>query len=328
MKTTIKHSGDDFFLNRLLFYLRNNLSLEVTEIIPIRKHVFKIILSSANPFILKGFSSSKRLELQQQFTQRLQKEGFHQTYSFLHYNQEQPLYFDNIYYGCIEFIQASEKEMFTFHDHENRLEGLELLQQFHVTTAKYANDFSHQLKPFRLLDKWTIRRAKFLNNLSLIHFFVQKEYLQEIINWANWSLSNLQIEGPTPNRSEVILHGDVAHHNFLRKETGELLLIDFDLISQGDVSSDYLQYANRILPFIDWSFEELFKLEPFKPYLEDKFFLSALVFPTDLFREWNRVIIDRNYNNPFKIRQLMDMTVEQFPERKIFVEKVKKRISS
>lgn len=328
MKTTINHLGDDFFLNRLFLYLQKNLSSEVTDIIPLRKHIFKIILSSANPFILKGFSSSSRLELQQQFTQRLQQEGFHQTYSFLQYNKGQPLYFDNMHYGCIEFIQESENEMFTFHKNKNRVAGLELLDQFHLTTSKFANEYRQKLRPFNLFDKWTKRMEKFSNNLSLVHFFVPNEILQEILNWANWSLRNLQFENPMINSKKVILHGDVAHHNFLRKENGELLLIDFDLICWGNLNNDHLQYANRILPFIDWSFEELFKLKQFRPYLEDKFFLSALVFPTDVFREWNRLIRDRQYNNPLKIRQLMDMTVEQFPERKVFIQEVMKKFYS
>lgn len=324
MKMTINNLGDDLFLNRLLIYLQRNLSPQVTHIIPIRKHVFKIVTTS-EPFILKGFSSHNRLKLQQQFTLHLLRGGFNKTYSFLDDIQKPPLYFDHTYYGCIEYIQAS-KESFTFQEHENRAQGLELLQQFHSTTAKFVDEYVHKTRQYDLFDRWTKRMGKFLRNLSIIHFFVQKEISKEIIRWANWSLKNLQNEMMPKNHSPVILHGDVAHHNFLRKENGELLLIDFDLISMGDRSYDYLQYANRILPYIDWSFEGLFKLEELLPYLHDKFFLLALVFPTDIFREWNRLILERQYNNPIKVRQVLDLTVEQFSERKIFVKEVMKYV--
>lgn len=317
---TINQLGDDLFLNRLLSYLQNKLTPQVTNIIPIRKQVFKIITSTSQ-FILKGFSSYNRLSLQQQFTNRLLQEGFTQTYSFLDDLETSPLYFDNTYYGCIEYIPAS-KHIFTYHSQENREEGLELLQQFHSTTAKFADDFLHSTRQYDLLDKWTKRTAKFIDNLSIIHFFVHKEISEEIIKWANWSLTNLQSENAPSNCSQVILHGDVAHHNFLRKETGELLLIDFDLICRGEKSYDYLQYANRILPYIDWSLEELLRLEVLTPFLENKFFLYSLVFPTDILREWNRLILERQYNNPLRVRQVMEITVEQFPERKIFVREV------
>ena len=37
----------------------------------------------------------------------------------------------------------------------------------------------------------------------------------------------------------------------MRTSKGELYLIDFDLISIGPEMADYLQYANRILPFLN-----------------------------------------------------------------------------
>jgi thiamine kinase-like enzyme len=124
----------------------------------------------------------------------------------------------------------------------------------------------------------------------------------------------------------VILHGDVAHHNFLRNKAGNLQLIDFDLISIGPNSLDYLQYANRILPYMDWSFNQLSQMKQIQSFLNEKAFLYALAFPADIFREWNRIIREQTYKDHTKFKQVMEMTIGQFYLRKQFIDQVKNLI--
>ena len=125
------------------------------------------------------------------------------------------------------------------------------------------------------------------------------------------------------NEPYCILHGDVAHHNFLRDSNGILHLIDFDLISIGPPSLDYLQYANRILPSVDWSFERLSHFSQYQELLNEKAFLYALAFPADIFREWNRVIREGSYKDQRKYDQVMDLTIGQFYPRKKFIDSLK-----
>lgn len=316
--------GDDLFLNRLYSYLEKHLSCQIVQITPLRYHVFKIETLSST-FILKGFSSNHRLKLQQQFTDQLLEEGFKYTYSFLDAKHKPPLFFENIYYGCIEYIQPS-KDDFTFFQQKDREEGSILLEQFHLITAKFATEYNKKLRRYNLLDRWRKGRAKFLSNLSVVKFFIHKDIIEEILKWADSSLKNLENQTKSLHSSNVILHGDVAHHNFLRAASGELFLIDFDLISIGEERFDYLQYANRILPFLDWSIDELIKLEKFSPFLHDKEFLYALVFPTDIFREWNQLISRRQYQNPRKVRQVLDLTIGQRFERQNFVNEITDRM--
>jgi thiamine kinase-like enzyme len=149
-----------------------------------------------------------------------------------------------------------------------------------------------------------------------------------MVSWANWSLDGMEKNsGFFQKKPFVILHGDLAHHNFLRDEHGKLHLIDFDLISIGTPALDYLQYANRILPYMDWSYEKLKTSKHMQKYLESDAFLYALAFPADIFREWNRMIREKTYKDDVKFRQVMDLTIGQFYTRKKFIDHLKSRLN-
>ena len=132
---------------------------------------------------------------------------------------------------------------------------------------------------FHLIEKWEERFTLFKRNLPLISLFLEKEIIAELFTWAEWSLSGLRKEKDILEKwQKVILHGDVAHHNFMKTSKGELYLIDFDLISIGPEIADYLQYANRILPFLNWSLSELDTFEPFQPLFKtESFFVWACI---------------------------------------------------
>ena len=125
----------------------------------------------------------------------------------------------------------------------------------------------------------------------------------------------------------VILHGDVAHHNFLRDTSGNLHLIDFDLIHIGPESIDLLQYANRILPSIDWSIDQLSQYQQISKFLKERAFLYALAFPTDIFREWNRILREKKHENQHHYKYVIELTLNQLYLRRKFVEKLKKKLA-
>ncbi|WP_404355639.1 phosphotransferase [Cytobacillus firmus] len=322
MNTTVNNGGDDLVQNRLLSYLQDQLPFKIEELKPIRKKVY-LLRTQERSFILKGFSSYHRLKLQEAFTSSLMKEGFSKTYIFYEVAKEPPLFFDRTYYGCLEYLPPS-KEVFTYYLKTDRLEGLELLKKFHDTTEKLVSRYQTVVPAYRQADKWRERATLFLNNLPVVRYFVQKEIINELLAWADWSLKGMEDEALLfQSGKQVILHGDVAHHNFLRAKDQSLYLLDFDLVAIGAPHSDYLQYANRILPYMNWSFEDLRKYPILKSNLEEKGFLHALAFPTDIFREWNRVIRDRSYLDSVKIRPVLDLTVGQFAERQRFVKALK-----
>lgn len=324
MKMKINNNGDDLFLNRLFSYLRTRLPISLQNINPIRGHVF-LLQSLEGEFILKGFTSLKKMELQKNFTAHIKRAGFPNTYSFLHKELNAPLYFDNIYYAIIEYIPASEHP-FTYFNEVDRMDGLALLQKFHETTKTIRESYTKEIRTEHYLIRMKKRVATFRKNIPVIRFFIHAGIVEDLMKWARWSLAGLEKEHSLFKNEEswAILHGDVAHHNFLHTENGELYLIDFDLMSIGSSSIDHLQYANRILPYLNWSLEELGKYD--FPFLQREGFLYGLALPTDILREWNRIIRKRQYHDPHKVRPVVELTVGQFVERKNFFEEIKKAL--
>jgi thiamine kinase-like enzyme len=320
-----KQKGDDDYLNRLLSYFQSQFYEKIIQLVMVRKSVF-LLRTKNNTYILKGYHSNNKLKLQEAFTATLRTEGFLKTYQYLSDPFKGQLFFEGTYYGCIEYIPP-HKTAFSYSNQRNRQEGLDLLKQFHQTTASVESRYRTLLSRSDLIAKWTERLRVFSGNLSFIKYFLDDYMISELIIWANWSLAGM-IKHRRFFQKEpvVILHGDVAHHNFLRHQNGQLNLIDFDLISIGPPSFDYLQYANRILPNLDWSLGKLGSLKPIGKYLDEEAFLYALAFPADIFREWNRLIREKAYTDQERIRMVMDLTVDQFHLRKKFFRQLQEKV--
>ncbi|MFJ7727081.1 phosphotransferase [Neobacillus sp. NPDC097160] len=316
---SVNQKGDDDYFNRLFSYFQSQFFEEIVELVPIRKSVF-LLKTEKHTYIIKGYQTNSRLKLQEAFTATLKKEGFLKTYLFLAPLVKEQLFFEGNYFGCIEYIPPN-KTAFSFHSQKNRREGIELIEQFHKTTAAFETRYRTLLPKGHLMEKWTERLHIFSNNLPFLKYFMNEPFISEMTSWAEWSLIGMEKHRDFFRKGPfVILHGDVAHHNFLRDRNGSLHLIDFDLISIGPPSFDYLQYANRILPYIDWSFEKLAGLKQIQKYLREEAFLYALAFPADIFREWNRLIREKSYTDPVKLRQVMDLSISQFYTRKKFID--------
>lgn len=316
------YKRDDEYLNRLFSYFRSQFSEDVIQMIPIRGSVF-LLKTVTGQYIMKGYKKNHKLKLHEAFTETLKKEGFTKTYSFLPYSSDEQIFFDGIYYGCIEYLPPS-KNVFSYQNQRNRQDGLDLLEKYHQTTALFAARYRTLLPKGNLIPKWQERYQLFIRNISFLKHFIHEPYLKEMVSWGAWALTGMNSH-PIYFQHEpsVILHGDVAHHNFLRHENGELYLIDFDLISIGPPALDYLQYANRILPFMDWSFEKLNNYKQLRRFTNQEPFIYALAYPADIYREWNRLIREKTYADPVKCKQVMEISMGQFLLRKKFIANLK-----
>ncbi|MGG3469282.1 phosphotransferase [Neobacillus pocheonensis] len=322
VNSMVNNKGDDDYFNRLLSYFRSQFMEKIIQMVPIRKSVL-FLKTENNTYIMKGYHSNSRLRLQEAFTRTLYNEGFKKTYKFLAPTVREQLFFEGTYFGCIEYIPPN-RTSFSFHTEKNRQEGLELLEKFHETTSSFEARYRTLLPKGDMLGKWSERFNIFSSNLPFVKYFFNEPFISEMLSWAEWSLAGMKKDHFFfKNEPFVILHGDVAHHNFLRDRNGTLLLIDFDLISIGPASYDYLQYANRILPYLEWSYDKLHQYEPIKNYLHEKAFLYALAYPADIFREWNRIIREKSYTDHLKLKQVMDLTISQFYTRKKFIDRLK-----
>jgi thiamine kinase-like enzyme len=317
-----KFGGDDVSTNRLLAILKQKTPFQIKAIKQIRENVF-YIKTERQPFILKGFSSLQQLHLQEAFTDSLKKEGFHHTYSF-HQITDKPVFFKNKYFGWIEYIEP-ETTPFTYQSHKNRQGGLDLLKEFHEKTRNISRRYETLLPKFNLFEKWVERTSRFQSNLPIIRYFLPKQVINNAMEWAHFSLEGMRKENLNfgDEKHPLIIHGDVAHHNYLKSKLGSLYLIDFDLISIGYESADLLQYSNRIFPFINWSLNDLAKYPYINKYLNNRAFLFALMYPSDIFREWNRSIKDKTYHLPKRILPIVELTVNQFHLRQQLINDLK-----
>lgn len=323
--TAVNTRGDDEYFNRLFSYLQKEFKGEIIKLVPIRPSVFYVETKSAC-LILKGYRSFGRLRLQETFTATLKSEGFNHSYSFLKPPGKDVLVFEDLYLGCIEYLKPDVLQ-FSYGTQTERQEALKLISQYHTVTKKIVNRYKTIIPPSKEELKWRDRTFHFIQNLTTLRYFLKEEIIMEMINWANWSLEGLEKYSSTyANETLTILHGDLAHHNFLRDRVGQLKLIDFDLISIGSPKWDFLQFANRILPFLGWSINRLSKYEQMHKYLGESAFLHALAFPADIFREWNRIIKEKTYLNPIKLNQITDLTLGQFYMRKQFIQELKLRV--
>jgi hypothetical protein len=325
MNININRGGDDYFFNRLFSYLSSELDVEIKDMTQLRGNVY-LVETVSTKFILKGYKDLRKLKIQQAFASSLRKTGFENSYRFYNRNKD-PLHFNGSYYGCIEFIDHHEQR-FDYGVQTYREEGVELLNRFHDHTSVLLPSYAGMLPKTDLARKWQHRKNEFVKNLPAVNYYVNKAITEELLEWADYSLKNfMNLKEDLDKEPPVILHGDVAHHNFLRSKAGKLYLIDFDLISSGSRAYDMLQYANRILPFLDWQFESLSKIKHLNKWLNVDAFLYGLLYPADIFREWNRLLREGNQLNPYSLEPIVELTVSQFRQRKQFQDEVKANLN-
>lgn len=309
-----KTAGDSEFITCLLSHLQGS-GFSLQKAAKIRNNIFYIETNGFRKFIAKGFSSEKKLLLQSRLINLLKNNGFDKTYSI---NVDlPPMQVGGLHYAFLEYLMPHPNP-FIFLGKSERQEGLQLLGQFHVASSRISDDFHLDLSSFDQTGKWSERFRRFQHNLPMVRNYVSDHVLEQWQKWADWSL-----EGLTRNISWLthekmaIIHGDVANHNFLRKITGELCLIDFDLISIAPPVIDYLQYANRILPYVSKP-DEIWEYPELAPYKRNPAFLYALAFPADIFREWNRLAKEQKEARQPQLHAIWKMTVEQFINRMHF----------
>ncbi|WP_176167393.1 phosphotransferase [Mesobacillus jeotgali] len=321
MNINIRRGGDDYFFNRLFSYLNSELDGKIVRMKPLRGNVY-FVEAEHSRFILKGFNDLRKLKIQEAFASSLKKSGFDQSYRFLRMNKN-PLHFEGVYYGCIQYLDHHQKR-FDYGLSADRLEGIELLSHFHDHTSDFVASYTGMLPKADLARKWHHRNNEFTSNLHAVHFYVNRNISDKVIEWAECSLEYFdRVKQELEQEPPAILHGDVAHHNFLRSKDGKLYLIDYDLISVGPRAYDMLQYANRILPFLDWKLDALQKISQLKIWLDHEAFLYGLLYPADILREWNRLFRDRKHITPISLAPVIEMTVNQFHKRKRFQQEVK-----
>jgi hypothetical protein len=306
----------DALTDRLFFFLTGH-GINVRYIVRLRPTVF-FIQCEAESYILKGYNTYEQASKQIIFLQHLQQTGFRLT----SYIRSFP---SGLQYGCfygkywLLFQYIQHIGVFRFDEEQNRRQAAAALDEYHCYAAKLPNQLLSQVPFLEWNAKWQMRTLKFQRYTSLISACIGSEITSELLRWAEFSLAGLN-SFDWSSQPYGFIHGDVIEHNFVRGE--HTYLIDFDCVSFGPILYDYVKYCYGILPFLNWSFAALTRYKELYPFLFNRAFLLALIFPGDIMREWDYFLELPSFLQEKFRRQLILFTKNNYELRFAFVEKL------
>ncbi|WP_062355508.1 phosphotransferase [Bacillus kwashiorkori] len=327
---TINYNRDDHQLDRLFFHLTDCFNFPLKSLKKINDKVYLInFINDEHPLVIKKFPTYNKLKKQKLLTDYLVLNGF-PTYTFMQRNdylfREQ-----NSYYAILQYLPKHE-QVFTFDKENDRISGLNLLNHFHKESRKFAgmltNDQLTIFPKLNLEERWYKRLDFFLSQEKIITNYIPLEYFREITYWSQWAL--LQMGDNKRERTleeHAIIHGDVAHHNFLRAVNNRLYLIDFDLTAYAYPVYDYVQYALRTISFMNWNLDQLFTHKVYEKYKENRWFLSALTFPNEIIREWNQLIRLGKYHHEKWLTYGVKLALSRFPGQQYVFNRIRNMLS-
>ncbi len=214
----------------------------------------------------------------------------------------------------MNWIQAEENFSYqTFEEREKALSQINTFHQFSIDPNLWKEPAFHSPS---LWEKYKKRWEKIQSHSIVIKPHLPEKVYHYYLAWSQWCLNEAMLwqeRIALDSTKELRLnHGDVAHHNFLQRNDGELAIIDFDLVHLAPAKDDYIQFSSRILPHIHYSYERLMKHAQINRYKNDPFFHLALLFPSDIWREWNHYI---RYPTAQMLNQLQILSVDHFQKR-------------
>lgn len=318
-----RQEGDE--TKRLLLYAENRLQEPIVHWRRLRDRVW-LVGTKTKKVMMKQYGSDARLKRQMLLTSELQKSGFTQTCRFLEDESGSP--FQGKTFGFMAYIEE-DPAGFTFGTEEDIRAAFRLLKQYHEKTAHFPQAVKMEFPRFFQLRKWQARYRAFLENKEQIVRYLPETYFTAYERWAGEALNRLEKKQHWLHRPPYcITHGDVAHHNFLRAKNGKLYLIDFDLARLAPAWTDDLQFCNRVLPAASWSLAALENWGMLDGAPDRETFLEALLYPTDVLREWNRFAGSGKKEKEQYWPHLSPLSIGQFEERARFQKEVKRRLQA
>lgn len=157
--------------------------------------------------------------------------------------------------------------------HEDCQRVYYMLQQFH-DAGKACVEVA---PPLQLEAKWHFRYQQF-QMLKEVKEVLGTAF-DDLIRVAEFSL----LRATFPRGDVTLLHGDVAHHNFLL-EPKDSYIIDLDLASAGTEAEEFTLWMHRLLPHFSYDLYQLLEVLPQLEQFRDSF--PLLLFPNELLREW------------------------------------------
>ncbi|GLI83040.1 hypothetical protein ANABIO32_07290 [Rossellomorea marisflavi] len=317
MKDRWEHGGDDYTV-RLLSFLQWKLG-EVGASIETLKDGKWVLRSGGRKWFVKRYSSEKRFIIQEMLIKELLQGGFDHVIPMHPLHQTGVISFEGSVIGISYWLETASA--IDYADASDRQEAWRVLKGFHRASRRIQSPWVEEVPEFRWIDKWKKRMTLFDYHLPYLQHFIAPYYLSTYHEWGRWALEELDALGPYKGKRSMV-HGDVAHHNFLRGTDGRVYLIDFDLLSRSPAITDDIQMANRVLPYLDWSLADVMAIPSIRKYRHDAAFFLGLMYPSDIFREWNRFIREGQSYREHVWPYLVQITLGQFHQRMRFVQEL------
>ncbi|WP_157796243.1 aminoglycoside phosphotransferase family protein [Bacillus xiapuensis] len=302
----------DALSNRLLFLLSARLHEQVLAVHPLKNGKW-LIQTDSNKWFLKRYSSYEQLKKQIMLTEVLLDKGFKRV---IPYRLLSPVEDGSHFYAVMPFIPSADQS-FSFRTKREREEALALLSAFHQVTASFSKEWQEVVPAMNQLVRWQNRLRWFIRDLPVLSMYFSPQLLRRYAEMGEWCLQTLMKRRLKP-RSPVIIHGDVAAHNFFRTDQGKLLLIDFDLAQKAPAMYDYLQWSNRVLPILQWNLPRLMEHKELEIYRTDEEFRIFLMYPTDVYRECRRFILADPKDKGWLFSHVCKIAIRSFKQREEF----------
>ena len=176
---------------------------------------------------------------------------------------------------------------------------------FNMLSALHAQEaeFYHFPK-LKLAQKWHMRLVQFQLLEMPLRSVLGNDY-DALLSIAKYGFDHAVF----PSGGNTLLHGDVAHHNFLLSEHGDTI-IDFDLAVVGNEAEEWILWMHRLLPHYRYRLNEVLRIVP--ELEEYRKYFSLLLFPNELLREW-LLFYDNEAMYPH-LKLLTNWTLRQWPQ--------------
>ncbi|TDQ37977.1 phosphotransferase [Aureibacillus halotolerans] len=291
-----REAQGDFRRNRLFLDADSAFGFDHPNVKQIKHNVF-FVSTNRKHYVIKGYTNQAAARRQWHLAKALKSEGFHRGLEYRRFpSGSYVVKTEGMYW--LSMKRLPQKRPVHFQNGKDREKAGDLLHAFHGVIQTQNNV---QLPDYSLLKHWEKRFDQFCKEDSLYTLaeVIGKKRAKEALRWGDIALSKLrryrlyELEEKAKSRGQAI-HRDTAAHNFILTPDDSLHMIDFDLAASAPEAYDWLQLSLRYMPWMQWSLNALGKERYIRSFLQKKWFLTGLLYPADLYRDWNAAMKENN----------------------------------
>jgi Ser/Thr protein kinase RdoA (MazF antagonist) len=291
-----KSIREDDLINRLLFKFKKLFNIHANHVKVINDNVY-LLHCGNEKMIIKRYKTKNHIKKQIWLARKFDAKSYRGSVKFKPFADGKYVKkVDNYYYALMHFIEGKP---LSFSSRTDRIAAFKQLEKFQAEIRSLSERRPEYVPIYSLYSKWATRLDTFYFNLYNNKKYLtnaQYKMMKNFLKWGEYTLDTLPIDvlqrmERKARRSGLLVHGDVANHNFLKTNDGSIMMIDYDLMACAPPEYDTLQLINRYFPYCNYSLATIIQElgGSFVKLIKTKWFATALIYPTDIFREWNRL---------------------------------------